>query len=127
MILDSIPNVATKDNGTDLSDLNIPVAAMLSSKDAAKLRALIVKSEHGVWFWIWNKIEVHNESYFHPRYFKIYILIKKILFGSQEKLAFAIYSPKERNFDASLFVIMAMAVFTVAIGSLWSGYVKHEL
>jgi len=91
MILDSIPNVATKDNGTNLSDLNIPVAAMLSSKDAAKLRALIVKSEHG------------------------------------EKLAFAIYSPKERNFDASLFVIMAMAVFTVAIGSLWSGYVKHEL
>ena len=48
MILDSIPNVATKDNGTNLSDLNIPVAAMLSSKDAAKLRALIIKSEHGV-------------------------------------------------------------------------------
>ena len=48
MILHSIPNVATKDNGTYLSDLNIPVAAMLSSKDAAKLRALIVKSEHGV-------------------------------------------------------------------------------
>jgi len=47
MILDAIPNVATKDNGTNHPILNIPVAAMLSSKDAKKLRELIEKTNKG--------------------------------------------------------------------------------
>ena len=41
MLLDSIPLVPTKENGTDHPIIDIPVAAMLSSKDATKLRKLI--------------------------------------------------------------------------------------
>ena len=51
MLLDSIPNSLTKENGTNQPILNIPVAAMLSSKDAVKLRTLILKTQHGVRDW----------------------------------------------------------------------------
>ncbi len=42
---------------------------------------------------------------------------------------FALYSPDEppRDLDASIFIIFLMAVFTVGVGSLWSGYTKHYL
>ena len=48
MLLDSIPLVPTKENGTDHPIIDIPVAAMLSSKDAKKLLTLIEKTEDGV-------------------------------------------------------------------------------
>ena len=47
MLLDSIPLVPTKENGTDHPTIDIPVAAMLSSKDATKLRKLIEKDGVG--------------------------------------------------------------------------------
>jgi len=37
------------------------------------------------------------------------------------------YGGDDRSFDASLVVILLMAVLTVIIGSLWSGYAKHSL
>ncbi len=42
---------------------------------------------------------------------------------------FSMYAPEEpeRDLDASIFVIFLMAVFTVGLGSLWSGYTKHYL
>ena len=48
MLLDSIPLVPTKENGTDHPIIDIPVAAMLSSKDATKLLKLIEKTKDGV-------------------------------------------------------------------------------
>ena len=46
--MDSIPLVPTKENGTDHQIIDIPVAAMLSSKDAKKLLTLIEKTNVGV-------------------------------------------------------------------------------
>ena len=44
---------------------------------------------------------------------------------------FFIYAPDsgqdEKRFDASLVVILVMAVFTVMVGSFWSGVAKHQL
>lgn len=42
---------------------------------------------------------------------------------------FLIYAPESerRSFDASLLVILFMAVFTIMIGSFWSGIAKHHL
>ena len=37
------------------------------------------------------------------------------------------YGADDRSFDASQVVILLMAVLTVIIGSLWSGYTKHSL
>ena len=43
--------------------------------------------------------------------------------------SFQVYSPEEmeREIDGSLLLIFCMATFTVAMGSLWSGYTKHML
>ena len=57
MLLDSIPLVPTKENGTDHPIIDIPVAAMLSSKDAKKLLTLIEKTKDGV-----SSSSHHNES-----------------------------------------------------------------
>ena len=40
---------------------------------------------------------------------------------------FGIYTPDDYGFDMSSIVTLLMAVTTVALGSLWSGYVKHHL
>ena len=41
---------------------------------------------------------------------------------------FYMYSPEiEKLFDFSLLVILAMAIFTVSVGSMWSGYTKKRL
>ena len=42
---------------------------------------------------------------------------------------FVVYGPEEhpRQFDGSIMLIFCMAVFTVGLGSLWSGYTKHFL
>jgi hypothetical protein len=37
------------------------------------------------------------------------------------------FSPEERSFDLSLVLILVMAVATVMLGSLWSGYAKQSL
>ena len=41
MLADKIPNSVTKENGTNSSDVQIPIAAMLHLGDAIKLRKLI--------------------------------------------------------------------------------------
>ena len=48
MLTDKIPNSATKENGTDTSEVDIPVAAMLNSRDAEKLRRLINETKEKV-------------------------------------------------------------------------------
>ena len=42
---------------------------------------------------------------------------------------FLIYGPDEKpkGFDGSIMLIFGMAVFTVAAGSLWSGYTKQQM
>ena len=42
---------------------------------------------------------------------------------------FIIYGPEEaeRTVDGSIVLIFCMAVFTVGLGSLWSGYAKYYL
>ena len=42
---------------------------------------------------------------------------------------FFLYVPQEsvKTFDFSLIVILLMAVFTVGVGSMWSGYTKQYL
>ena len=41
--------------------------------------------------------------------------------------SFGIWVPYESIFDMSIVVTLLIAVVTVALGSLWSGYVKHHL
>ncbi len=45
------------------------------------------------------------------------------------KAEFFLYAPEEseKKFDFSLVVILLMAVFSVGIGSIWSGYTKQYL
>jgi hypothetical protein len=40
---------------------------------------------------------------------------------------FILDSREERDFDLSLVLILFMAVSTVMLGSLWSGYAKQSL
>ena len=41
---------------------------------------------------------------------------------------FILYSPDvEKAFDLSLLIILFMAVFTISVGSVWSGYTKRAL
>ena len=40
---------------------------------------------------------------------------------------FGIWVPDDPIFDASVVVTLLIACLTVALGSLWSGYVKHHL
>jgi hypothetical protein len=41
--------------------------------------------------------------------------------------SFVLVSREERDFDLSLVLILFMAVSTVMLGSLWSGYAKQSL
>ena len=48
----------------------------------------------------------------------------------QPEATLAFFAPEvaqSGNLDASVCVIFVMAVFTVGVGSLWSGYTKHYL
>ena len=44
-----------------------------------------------------------------------------------EEGEFGIWVPDDPIFDASVVVTLLIACLTVALGSLWSGYVKHHL
>ena len=48
MLADRIPNSVTKENGTDPSNLEIPVSALLNSRDAERLRKLLNQTKHEV-------------------------------------------------------------------------------
>ena len=45
----------------------------------------------------------------------------------EEEGEFGIWVPDDPIFDASVVVTLLIACLTVALGSLWSGYVKHHL
>jgi hypothetical protein len=47
--------------------------------------------------------------------------------SNSETYKVLIFSQDEKRFDASLVVILLMAVFTIMVGSFWSGMAKHHL
>jgi hypothetical protein len=48
---------------------------------------------------------------------------------SHKDAKFFLYVPPdvEKRFDMSLVLILSMAVFTVGVGAIWSGYTKNHL
>ena len=48
MLADRIPSSVTKENGTDPNNVEIPVSALLNSKDAERLRKLLNQTKHEV-------------------------------------------------------------------------------
>ena len=53
--------------------------------------------------------------------------MESLLRLKDEEGTFGIWVPYDPVFDMSIVVTLLIAVITVALGSLWSGYVKHHL
>ena len=76
--------------------------------------------------------EVNDTNNFLVAAFNKHSDVKKILKLKEEHdskaATFVMYSPEmEKMFDFSLVLILMMAIFTVSVGSAWSGYTKKHL
>jgi len=75
--------------------------------------------------------EVNDTTNFLVAAFYKHSDVKKIMKLKEEhksEATFVMYSPEmEKMFDFSLVLILMMAIFTVSVGSAWSGYTKKHL
>lgn len=88
--------------GCDFSKISIPVAAIYDDGEANRLRNP-------------SQEELVRDDFF----------VTVTGPNGNRKTSFALYQPENPLIDTSNFVIAAIAIFTIAIGSLWSGYIAH--
>ncbi|XP_059099244.1 signal peptide peptidase-like 2B [Tigriopus californicus] len=137
---DTCPEIRTSDPRADLPDLTQKVALVSAQNASGNCsiadRAHILETHHAVGLIADDSVptrfnasehttNIFVTALFHPDTKQKLLDIKQ----SHPKSKFIVYGPEEaeRTLDGSLILIFCMAVFTVGLGSLWSGYTKHSL